>query len=558
MMKWWGWGDTQKMFDADVRPGFWPYVEKRLKGNTLKKTVLPDLKDMHLPKATINDDALKALQVILSSDQLAIDDFSRLQHVYGRNYRDLIRIWQNNIETAPDVIVYPQSHDDVVKIMQIASEFKLIIIPFGGGTNVVGALEVVPGLTRMVISMNMQRMCKVMSVDKESMLAVIEAGALGRGIEDQLNAQGLTLGHFPDSFEYASLGGWIAMRSAGMQSDGFGNIEDMLISVQVVTPTGEICTPTSPRFSAGPDIKEIILGSEGIFGVITQATVRIRRWENIVTHAVLFPTFETGLNVLKQCMRETDMPLMMRISDKDETSMSLALRPQSVWWKTKIQKILCKLITHVKKIDMEQASIAFLSFKETDKHKQTALLKRCRQQGAAILGPKIGEKWIKSKYEPPYIRDFFLGYGFTADTVETSALWSNILSLHDNTISAIKAMYAEKYNGAGYAGCHISHSYETGACLYFTICYDAGDEDKLAAYCKTKKYLVDTIFANGGSISHHHAIGYEHMPWATRFLGENSIKIIKHLKKNIDPDGVCNPGKLIPDEEILKYYWPNI
>jgi alkyldihydroxyacetonephosphate synthase len=554
-MKWWGWGDPNKEFNVDNRPGFWPFVNKVLGRSDFKNIPQPSFEQIVLPNPRIDEKCLTALKEVLAPDQIETSKQARLDHCYGKSFRDLLRVLENKITHAPDIVVYPNSHDDVVAIMRIAMKFKATIIPYGGGTNIAGGLDVIPDEKNMVISVDMQRMNKVLRIDKESMLAEIEAGVLGKSLEEQLNKQGVTLGHFPDSFEFSSLGGWVVTRSAGMQSDYYGNIENMVIALTFVSPLGEIQTREVPRASVGPDINEIILGSEGIFGILTKITVRISKLEPKEMIIFLYPNFESAIDIIQQCIREDNNPMMFRVSNPLETGLSFAMSPKSSALEHFVKQIFTAYLSKVKKFDMTKVCLSVVSFYKKDAAKIKHFKKIAAQHGAVDLGKGPVKKWSESKYDYPYIRDFLLNYGLVVDVTETSTTWANIMPLYTKVHDAMDLFFKDNANGMGYFGCHLSHSYKTGACLYFTFAFYSENSDTLAVYLKAKKYIVETIIKNGGALSHHHAIGMEHMPWMSEYLDETSINVFKGLKNTFDPNNICNPGKLIPDNNVIAHFW---
>ena len=301
MMKWWGWGDPQKTFPMDDKPNLWSWVSNILSINENDKISKPVLRSqVNIPSANINEEFLMEIANCLEKNQISISDDDRLLHSYGKSYADLFYVRKGVVKRAPDIILYPKFHEEVETIMTLAHLHNVCVIPFGGGTNIVGGVDprdqtLTSKGSRTIVSLDMKLMNRVISIDSQSHTAVIQAGALGPDLEKQLEEKGWALGHFPDSFEYSSLGGWLATRSAGMQSDGYGKIEDMLVSLKMVTPTGTVITRTTPTSSAGPDLNRFIVGSEGILGVITEATMRIHKMPEVKDYrGFLFPSFDSS------------------------------------------------------------------------------------------------------------------------------------------------------------------------------------------------------------------------------------------------------------------------
>src|SRR6202167_882287 len=329
-MKWWGWGDEDIGFDAGAHPGLWPYA-KAVLGVEEENVNLPpvSIDAVRLREAIRHERCLAELRLWMRADQICDSRHERLVHAYGKGLRDLFRMRHGMAEGAPDLVVYPENEHDVLMTIRAAAEHDVVVIPFGGGSNIAGCLER-SETHRMVMSLDMRRMRRVLAVDKESLTARIEAGVFGPDLEEQLSGYGLTLGHFPDSFLHSTLGGWIATRSAGMQSDKYGKIEDMVIALRMVTPGGVLATRTVLKSSYGIYAYHLCIGSEGTLGVITEATMRVdARPEARVVPAYLFPEFDGGLEAMRECMRRECMPSMVRLNDPDKTSLSVAFKAPS-------------------------------------------------------------------------------------------------------------------------------------------------------------------------------------------------------------------------------------
>src|ERR1700734_2597163 len=327
-MKWWGWGDEDVTFNSSGHPGAWPYAKAKL-GVEEDEVAAPPvpIDAVHLPEAIRHDGFITELRQSIRADQICDNRRERVIHAYGKGFRDLFRMRRGMAEGAPDLVLYPENENDVLVALRAAARHDVVIIPFGGGSNIAGCLERGES-RRMVVSLDMRRMRRVLEVDAQSCTARIEAGAFGPDLEEQLNGYGLTLGHFPDSFLHSTLGGWIATRSAGMQSDKYGKIEDMVIALRMVTPEGVLATRTVPKSSNGIDVNHLCIGSEGTLGLITEATMRVHpRPESRLVPAYLFPEFEAGLQAMRECVAKECMPSMVRLNDPDKTALSIAFKP---------------------------------------------------------------------------------------------------------------------------------------------------------------------------------------------------------------------------------------
>ena len=423
------------------------------------------------------------------------------------------------------------------------------MIPFGGGTNIVGGVEPLENQGRMVVTLDMRKMNRVLSVDKYSNCATIQAGALGPKLEADLQAQGYALGHHPDSFEYSTLGGWLATRSAGMQSDAYGKIEDMVVAVKLVTPSGTIVTRAMPASSAGPDLNQLVVGSEGVLGVITEAVMRVHPNPPVKDYrGYLFPSFEDGVNAIHECIENGDLPSLIRLQDVGETELAFNMKAHPKGLSALIQK---PVKSYLARKGYTQPCILVVGFEGELKHvrpTRTEVFKVLKKHRGFPLGKGVGKTWSQDKYNIPYLRDYVMDYGCMVDVSETAALWSNIVPLYKSVIAAIKEKFTKEF-GQGYVGCHISHTYQTGACLYFTYATKQEPGRELEQYYEYKNRITETIVTSGGTLSHHHAVGYDHLPWMEREISPTGVQALRAVKKSLDPKGIFNPGKLIPAEK---------
>jgi alkyldihydroxyacetonephosphate synthase len=555
-MKWWGWGNEKTEFDVSGRPLLWPYISEQLGlelNPRLKEAVT--LEGFPLKEPSLNPQLEARLRQYLKTDQIKTDKKERIVHSYGKSYRDLLRINNGQINRAPDVVIYPESDDDIAHILSLAEEYKACVIPFGGGSNIVGSVEPTVSQERTVLTLDMKRMNKVLSVDRHSMTATIQAGALGPVLEEQLNRQGLTLGHFPDSFQHSSLGGWLATRSAGMQSDHYGNVEDMVLSISFRTLRGTLVTRPVPRSSSGPDLNEIILGSEGTMGIIVQATMRVRLLpEHKDYRAFLFPSFESGSKAVHEIIQTDIHANLMRLYDPKMTELSVYSAPPHTGLKSFISKLIKAYLRKRRSFDFSKTSLMILGFegsKNDIQRREKKVFPICKKHGGFPLGTEPGKRFFSWKYDYPYLRDWLMKRAVLADVSETSTVWSNFLNLYTKTIAGLAAAI-EQTGQKPWVGCHMSHSYKTGTSLYFTFACRQKPGDELNQYSQVKKAAEDSFLKNGGTVSHHHAIGYEHMPWILEEKSPIGIEILTALKKELDPNKILNPDKIIPPPETLK------
>jgi alkyldihydroxyacetonephosphate synthase len=552
-MKWWGWGSDDVEFSVENRPKIVPFILDAAGLKNFEVSAPVALESIHLNPANLKPEFMQEVAQFLRVDQITSTHIERVVHAYGKSLRDLWRIRRGQVDSAPDCIIYPENSDQVKQVVLAAARHNIVLIPFGGGSNIAGCLESKDQLGRMVVSLDMKRMNKLVSIDAESNMAVIQAGVLGPHLEQQLQQRGFTLGHFPDSFEFSSLGGWVATRSAGMMSDRYGKIEDMVIAITMVSPCGEISTIKVPKASDGIDIKHMLIGSEGILGVITAVTMQVHRLPEKQTYVgYLFPDFDSGVAAMRECAARNFIPAMTRLSDPGKTQLSFAFKKQGSPLKQKISRAMTWYISKVKKFDLQESCI-MLNIFEGDQQDHARLRKGVtkiyKKHGAVSLGKSPGESFSAAKFDFPYIRDYLLDRNIFGDVSETSTSWSNLLPLYNKVMESVNASML-KYGTLGFRGCHISHTYHTGASLYFTFAVVENQERGLQHYLAIKKSLEDAFMQHGGTLSHHHAVGYEHLPWVERDISAVGVGAVTALKNQFDPRGIMNPGKIIPGNDV--------
>lgn len=559
-MKFAGWGDPLKSFSLEEKPDLWSFIQ-RVSGVADRVPQAPVAFDsISLLEPRIDDRFLSSLRKCLREDQIASDRSTRLSHCYGKSYRDLLRAIAGQVDRAPDLVLFPESHEEVEAIVAAAVASDVKLIPFGGGTNIVGGVEVTPAISGTVATVSLRRMKRVLQIDESSLVATMEAGLLGPELEAELNSAGYTLGHFPDSFEYSTLGGWLATRSAGMQSDRWGKIEDMVVSLTMVSPTGTLRTPCVPKAATGPDLNQLIVGSEGILGFITEATMKIHPLEGREYRSLLVPDFASGVALIRRYQRDDCLPSTMRLSCPEETQLGIAMKPRPSPAKAILQRVGKAWLRATKGIQMEKACAIIVGF-EGDRKRIAAQRKRVlaltREHGGIDLGTSAGDRWYAGKYDYPYLRDALMVRGGMVDVTETSVLWSEVLPLYE-TMKRTLHDHLRRGEYPGYVGCHLSHSYAAGACLYFTFAAEREQGREMGQYLAAKRAAVEALVASGAALSHHHAIGYEHLPWISQALGDSGLRALRGLKDALDPDHLCNPGKLLPGpDSSLDHYWPD-
>jgi alkyldihydroxyacetonephosphate synthase len=549
-MKWWGWGDERISFTHRDKPALAPFIKRHLgldvEGETSRPVAFDDLR---IPERSVTADLQAALEGAVGGDQVSTDPLDRVVHARGKCLRDLIRHRRGDLGRLPDVVVRPRREDEVAAVMRAALAADAVLIPFGGGTNISGSLEAPEEEERTVISVDMGLMDRVLEIDEESRLARVQSGVLGPRLEEQLNTRGWTLGHFPDSFTHSTLGGWIATRSSGMQSDKYGDVADLTRAVRVVTPAGILSTRPVPHASTGPSVREMVLGSEGRLGIITEATVHVHRVpERRTILGYLFPSWSEALAAMREIAASEASPSVTRVSDSYETQFSFATRKDPSLLDRLKSKALSEYLERRRDFDLEAMCLSFIGYEGGKDYvaTQRKLVGRIvSSHGGLCVGKGPGELYDQKKFDTPYIRDYLLDRGAPGDVSETSAPWSALPKLYDNVTAEARRAFDE-LGVRGYIMCHLSHSYHSGACLYFTFAFKpSGQRDVLEEYDAVKVAIQQTFVDSGATLSHHHAVGTEHAQWLEEDISGPGVVMVRAVFDGVDPGANLNPGKIV-------------
>ena len=550
-MKWWGWGVEGVGFHHENKPGFRPFVINAIDLDVNTPPTAPvSIDDLPIPAPMISDQLLAELTDAVGTENAVQDDLDRTVHTYGKSARDLLRIRAGDLPRVPDVVVYPGDEAEVQLIVDRAVAADAVIIPYGGGSNISGSLHAPEDETRPVISVDLGRLNQVIEIDEDSGLARIQAGAQGPDLEEQLGARGWTLGHFPDSFTHSTLGGWVATRSSGMQSDKYGDISDIARGMRVVMPGKVLQVRPLPHTSTGPSVREMVLGSEGRLGVITEVTVQVHRIPEVrLILGYLFPSWEASLAAMHEISTSDAHPSITRVSDAKETAFSFATRRKSsrISISSLISKGLMKVLQR-RGWNLDEVCLSFIGYEGGKAHvsRQKAIVKDIvGRHGGIVVGKGPGELYDQKKFDTPYIRDFLLDRGAIGDVSETAAPWSKLLPLYTNVLAAAEKVYAH-LGVTGWIMCHLSHSYHSGACLYFTFAFKHDGIDPLGQYEPLKNAIQQAFVDSGGTLSHHHAVGSEHAAWLEQDISAPGVQMIDGLFTAMDPGRNFNPGKIIP------------
>ena len=556
-MKWWGWGDEGVSFSHRDKPALGPFLQRHLSIDVERPASRPaGFDELSIPEPSLPAVLLAALEEAAGSERVSTDALDRLVHARGKSLRDLVRHRAGDVGRVPDVVVHPADEEGVEGVLQAALDADAVLIPFGGGTNISGSLEASPEETRPVISVDLGALDRVLSVDAESRMARVQAGVLGPQLEEQLNARGWTLGHFPDSFAHSTLGGWIATRSSGMQSDLYGDVADLTRAVRVATPSGMMATRPVPSTSTGPSVREMVLGSEGRLGVITEATVHVHRLpEQRTILGYLFPTWADGLAAMRDIAASEAAPSVTRVSDASETAFSFSTKQGDSQLDRIKSKALSTYLTRRRHFDLEQMCLSFIGYEGTKRHvalQRKLVGKIVSRHGGLCVGTSPGALYDQKKFDTPYIRDYLLDRGALADVSETSAPWSVLPALYENVMAAARGSFAD-LGVPGYVMCHLSHSYHAGACLYFTFALTpSGTRGPIDEYDVVKSAIQQTFIDSGATLSHHHAVGTEHARWLEEDISGPGVEMVRALLEGIDPGANLNPGKIVSHEGLRR------
>ena len=537
-LRWWGWGDRR----AEIPTGLAALLHDELRLDVGLDAQRAEPMPPQLPESRIGGALLDALRAICPGDGVDVSDAARLRHAGGRSYLDLLALRNPTLEHAPDAVVFPRGAGDVAAILQACGEAGCAVVPFGGGTSVVGGVRPLSGRHACVIALSLRRLNRLRSVDTTSLTATLEAGMTGPEAEAALGEHGLTLGHHPQSFEYATVGGFAATRSAGQASGAYGRFDDLVLGLRCVTPSGELDIASHPATAAGPSLRQLVLGSEGRVGVITEVTVRVRhRPRGGRYEAWSFRSFDAGVNALRAMAQASVTPDVARLSDAQETRVGMAMSAHGGLVGAAGRNYLrarrhtggCVLI------------LGWDSDAATLWSRRRIARGLARRHGGITLGASPGRSWLRGRYEGPYLRDSLLDAGVLVETLETATSWTDLEKL--------RVAVAERLGTAltddgipPLIGAHISHVYPSGASLYFTVLARPGD-DRAARWRAAKSAACAEILDNGGTITHHHAVGTDHRPYMEREVGRGGVAALAALAARCDPSGIMNPGKLIPD-----------
>ncbi|MGC9495964.1 FAD-binding oxidoreductase [Streptomyces sp. WG7] len=530
-MLWNGWGDPAR---ATPLPDTVTGLLRELLGVEPRHAASVPLEEIDVPGSPLDAAARRALEAAVGdrADGVRTDAETRMRHTRGKSTPDLLRMRAGDTADTPAAVVLPDGHDEVLAVLEACAEHGLALVPFGGGTSVVGGLA--PGRDGTFVALDLRRMNRLLDLDEVSRTATLQPGLRAPEAEALLAGHGYTLGHFPQSYEWATIGGFAATRSSGQASAGYGRFDEMVLGLTLATPRGTLDTGRAPRSAAGPDLRQLLLGSEGAFGVITSVTVRVRPVPEVRRYeGWRFASFAEGAAALRRLAQDGPRPTVLRLSDETETLIGLA-QPDAVGASPERRDAGCLAV------------VGFEGTAQDTAYRREGAAAVLREGGGTFAGEEPGERWARGRYSAPYLRDALLDAGALAETLETATYWSRIPALY----AAVRDALTGTLTGAGtppLVMCHISHVYENGASLYFTVVSAQGD-DAVAHWTRAKHAANEAILAAGGTITHHHGVGTDHRDWYVREAGPLGVEALRAVKRSLDPAGLLSPGVLLPED----------
>jgi alkyldihydroxyacetonephosphate synthase len=526
-MKWNAWGDPAeaKPLSESIRS----LLEQALgiQGST---TADLEPEQVRLRPSALSTADREGLAAIVGTEYCGVDDRARLLRAGGKSTLDLLRRKDSGVQDVPDAVLLPGSEDEIAAILRFCADHSIAIVPFGGGTSVVGGVDPIRGDFKAVVSLDLRRLNQLHGLDELSGEAELGAGLTGPEAERLLAEHGFSVGHFPQSFQFATIGGFAATRSSGQDSAGYGRFNDMVRGLRAVTPAGVLDVGRAPDSAAGPDLRQLLIGSEGVFGIITRVRIRVHPIPAATRYeAWSFPDFATGADALRAVVQTGTGPTVIRLSDEAETGVNLATAHS------------------IGEDSVTGGCLAITVFEGTETHVESrhaethALLEA---NGGRSLGEAPARAWEQGRFGAPYLRDSLLSAGALCETLETATNWAGVPALKAAVTGALTTSLAESGTPA-LVLCHISHVYPTGASLYFTVV--AGQRgNPIEQWRKAKAAASDAMMRTGGTITHHHAVGADHRPWMRDEVGDLGVAVLRAVKAALDPVGILNPGKLIP------------
>jgi alkyldihydroxyacetonephosphate synthase len=527
-MRWWGWGEDAHAGAVSDRSLAW------LEG---------ELGTLDAPQGPVALDAVRLEEPRLPGalherfgDILRDDRAARVVHARGKSYPDLVRQRTGDGSGAPDAVLTPRDHDEVRAVLEACAGAGVAVVPFGGGTSVVGGMEPLREGFGSLVSLDLAGLDALESLDERSQLAVVGGGIRAVELEARLGERGFTLGHYPQSYEYVTIGGCAATRSAGQASTGYGRIDELVVGMRLAAPSGDLDLRPQPASAAGPELRRLVIGSEGVLGAITRVALRVRPVPELTRYeGWMFVSFGAGAEALRRLEQGGAAPDVARLSDEDETRLGLGMAGLGGVRSGALR-------AYLRARGVAGGALAIVGWagpEEGVRIRREAAIEALRDAGGVALGQPAGRAWVRSRFHGPYVRDDLMDRGVMVETLETATTWAQLFALYRAVGDVLRSH-------APLVACHISHLYPTGASLYFTFMARARRGEELEQWASVKRAASEAIVAAGATITHHHALGRDHAPYVEAEVGATGVAALRALKGELDPAGVMNPGKLLP------------
>ncbi|MFZ0427474.1 MAG: FAD-binding oxidoreductase [Acidobacteriota bacterium] len=525
---------------------FLPYVEEVLGIRLDLQDLNEEIEDKFVAPSVRNEAFCVALEEAFHSGQISWEKGDRLLHSHGQTTTDEVyRVLYDRLQRFADMVFYPESEEDVRRLVELASQHDVCLVPYGGGTSVSSALTLPASETRMIVSVDMHRMNQIEWIDRENMRACVQAGIVGMDLEERLRRQGLTSGHEPDSIELSTLGGWIATNASGMKKNRYGNIEQLVEQITLVTPSGVVeHREPLPRVSMGMQPQLLIFGSEGTIGLITKAVIKIFPQPAVTRYgSLVFPNFKLGVEFLRQLAGTDFIPASIRLVDNVQFKFGMALKGQSSGFHVLKEKLAKFYVTRIRGFDpdtMVAATIVMEGTREEVEYQQSHLNRLAARYHGIPAGSDAGRRGYMLTYAIAYIRDFVARFHVIGETFETSVPWSKIHQVcRAVEEKAAEQQKAQRLPGKFYVSYRVTQLYHTGVCIYFMYgLYTRGVEQPEVVFGRIEKSLRQTILDNGGSISHHHGVGKLRKEFVPQIMTPAAIDLLKAVKESADPQNV--------------------
>lgn len=571
LLKWYGWGYKDTMFKFSSESAAFTGNRYSIAGKCL-----PHLPQWAIDNFGIDPDSPPKIPEAPSSfaesrlpenvkDELemiaavSVDGMDRLIRAHGQTLKDIANVRNNNFRRIPDAVIWPDCHEQVEKIVQCASRHNFVIIPFGGGTSVSGAVTCPENEPRPIVALDTSEMNSILWLDKEQLLARVQAGIVGQDLEREMRSRGFTVGHEPDSYEFSTLGGWVATRASGMKKNTYGNIEDLVVQTKVVTPKGVLEKSCRvPRVSCGPEWEHVVMGSEGCFGVVTEVVIKIRPVPAVTRYgSLVFPDWESGFWFEREVARKRLQPSSIRLMDNEQFRFGQALKLENSWGGVLLDGLKRLYITRIKGFDPLKLCVVTLLMEGTEekvREQERALNGIAARHGGVPAGAGNGETGYTLTFVIAYLRDVAIEFDIVAESFETSVPWDRTLALCRNVKTRVRDECLARSITRFLISCRLTQTYDAGCCIYFYFGFYSGDcENPVETYEQIEEAARDEILACGGSISHHHGVGKLRKKWYAETVSEPGRQLLLAAKNALDPQNIFAVGNMAFDEHNTEH-----